>query len=303
MLGKTSLTISMFLASFLLSFGAIFFTKTTTFAETLHNTEPISVSTPQEKDPIATGNHVVIFLERMEIELRFGTTTIKTLPILSKGKPESYYETIGGFYRNDYKTPLHFSSIGHVYMPYSVHVFGNYFIHGVPYYPNGDKVSSAYSGGCIRLHDEDAKVVYDFIEHNTPIIITKGDDTDFAHTATTSQSILSADMTNYMVATISLEVLTQDTALFDTRTMTETTRRKLLPQLILNKDTNVTNLYTKSIGEEAFVRYMNEKAEAIGLSRTYFTSSTEPVITTYDDYMRFMAYITTYKSYLRALSL
>lgn len=298
MLGKTSLTTIVFVSSFLLSFGAIFFVTSPTFAETV--TKDVVVL-PKEDIALYDQKHVVIFLREMRVELRIGTTTVETFPVLSKGKPGSYYETIGGVYENDYKTPLHFSSIGHVYMPYSVHVFGNYFIHGVPYYADGTRVSTAYSGGCIRLEDVYAKQVYEFIEKGTPVIITQGQYTDFIPTETASTTITNDDMTRFMVATISLEALTQDDPILSIDNTTYTTRKTLLPLLIRDKNPLVAKKYTDALGEEMFVALMNKKAKALGLSNTTFIDATSPAVTTFDDYMRFMAYITTFKSYLRTL--
>ncbi len=247
------------------------------------------------------GNHVVIYLHEMKLELRNGKEVLQTFPLLSQGKPGSYYETIGGEYENDYKTPLHFSSIGYVYMPYSVHLFGNYFIHGVPYYPNGQKVSSAYSGGCIRLADTDAKVVYDFINRGTTIIITRGTDSAFKDTEGQPSTLMSQKMTNMMVTIISLEALTQDNEILDTDRMTLTTRKTILPRLIKEGDSSVSLLYANSIGEQAFINLMNQKATSLGLTNTHFTSVISPVSTTYEDYARLMTYIDTYKSYIRTL--
>ena len=250
---------------------------------------------------VPEGNYVVIRLDTMNVILRNGTTTLAILPILTTGKPGSYYETIGGSYNNDYKVPLHFSSIGHVYMPYSVHIFGNYFIHGIPYYPNGEKVSSTYSGGCIRLSDENAKTVYDFIENETPIIITKDSEFAFKETHVATSTLLSQEITNLMVATVSLETLTQDNSIIDTDNRTETTRRKILTRLITEGDTSVSLRYAESIGTKEFVNRMNKKAESLGLTNTNFNDVTSPVLTTEEDYERFMDYIVTYKSYLRSV--
>ena len=253
---------------------------------------------PHKQAVTREGKYVVIQLDTMSVELRDGSTVIATLPVLSQGKPGSYYETIGGIYRNDYKIPLHFSSIGHVYMPYSVHVFGNYFIHGVPYYPNGDQVSSAYSGGCIRLSNDNAKTVYTFIKEGTPIIITKDNEYSFSPTEIASTTFSSSEMTNLMVASVSLETLTQDTSIVDTDGITMTTRKTILPRLLSASDTSVSNLYARDRGEDVYIDLMNQKAEALGLTNTRFTDVTSPVSTTYEDYARFMAYITGYKSYL-----
>lgn len=247
------------------------------------------------------GKSVVIYLQKMELELRDGDVIIATLPILSKGKPGSYYETIGGNYTSDYKVPLHFSSIGHVYMPHSVHLFGNYFIHGIPYYPNGEQVSSTYSGGCIRLTNENALLVYNFIDRGTPIIVTKDEANSFDPTHVASTTLTSIEMTNLMVAAVSLEFLTQDNEITDTDGVTSTTRRAILSRLITSGDTSVARKYAQALGMETFVSIMNQKAKALGLTNTHFENVESPVATTYEDYVRFMTYISTYKSYLRTV--
>ena len=255
---------------------------------------------PHNKTPLYEGDHVIVHLDTMAIELRNGSTVITTLPLVSQGKPGSYYETIGGVYKNDYKIPLHFSSIGHVYMPYSVHIFGNYFIHGIPYYPNGDRVSSAYSGGCIRLADKDAETLYTFVKRGTPIVITRGSEVDFTPTSPDASTIASEEMTRLMVATISLEVLTQDSEIYGLNDAT-TTRRKLLPELLTNHSNEVPFIYADSLGRSTFVELMNQKARTLGLSNTTFTYVTEPATTSQEDYDRFIKYITTYKSYLNTI--
>ena len=273
--------------------GSIFWFMSPPIVTKGYTEEPIVQVTPI----LYPDNHVVINLNDMTLILRNGTTTLTTFPILSQGKPGSYYETIGGAYTSDYKIPLHFSSIGHVYMPHSVHVFGNYFIHGIPYYPNGTPVSSTYSGGCIRLQNEHAKIVYDFITKETPIVVTRVTESSFTPTASSSYNLTSSDMTNLMVAAISLEALTQDNEIIGLE-QEVTTRRKILPKLLIDKNPSVANLYAKSLGEETFVSLMNKKARALGLSNTHFIDVISPVLTTYEDHERFMSYVRTYKSYL-----
>lgn len=286
------ITVTIICLTFLGSFIS-FFTPAKTTAE---KDEPFVLS----KESYKEGKYMVVYLDRMLVELKDGETVLSQFPIISQGKPGSYYETVGGEYLNDYKTPLHFSSIGHVYMPYSIHVFGNYFIHGIPYYPDGRKVSSEYSGGCIRLNDEDIKKVYSFIEKGTPIIITRDKEDSFSKTASTSATLLSSQLTHLMVATISLEALTQDSPLHDGKGNI-TTRKNILPILLSKRDTSITPLLTRSMGEENFVALMNKKALILGMSNTRFTDTTSPVWTTNEDYDRFMNYIDTYKSYLRTV--
>lgn len=247
---------------------------------------------------VRTGKYVVVHLDQMTLELHDGSTTVATMPIVAQGPQGKYYETIGGEYVNDYKIRNHFSSIGHVYMPYSVHVFGNFFIHGIPYYEGGEKVSSEYSGGCIRIGDEDAKTVYEFIEKGTPIIITRGGENDFLPTATSSDKIEDMTMTRQMVAIVSLEVLPQDNDILDTDRVTVTTRRRLIPRLLLKEDDDVSKIYTYALGEPTYVDYMNQKAKTMGLTNTVFTKVGTPATTTKEDQDRFNKYISIYKSYL-----
>ncbi len=268
----------------------------TTKGETSH---PVTVQETTSTE--ITGKHVIIYLKDMKLELKDGNTVLETLPLLSKGKPGSYYETIGGLYYNDYKTPLHFSSIGHVYMPHSVHVFGNYFIHGVPYYEDGTPVSSTYSGGCIRLEDANASKVYDFIKRGTPILITQDDEEVFTSTDKDSETLLKKDMTALMVATISLETLTQDNEITSLDGEGTTTRKTLLPLLINEHNDDVAHRYAQALGTAGYIEMMNKKARALGLTNTTFDSVTFPATTTYQDYVQFMHYIRSHKSYLLKL--
>ncbi len=244
-----------------------------------------------------TDNHVVVFLDTMTLELRKGSSTIETIKVVSVGKPGSYYETIGGVYENDYKIRNHFSSIGKVYLPYSVHLFGNFFVHGIPYYPDGEKVSSEYSGGCIRLSDDDAKRLYEFVTVGTPIIVVKQDVSEFSVTANTTDVFNSMEATRYMATLVSLEVLKQDEKILDTDG-DATTRRKLIPRLLNEKDDTVIHDISRAVGNDIFLEYMNKKAVSLGLSNTKFTLIDGPAVTSADDYARLVRYVSDYKSYL-----
>jgi D-alanyl-D-alanine carboxypeptidase len=114
---------------------------------------------------------ILIDLEKMKLLAYEKGNLVHDIDIVSKGRPNSYFETPVGEYEIGIKNIKHFSSIGKVYLPYSIQFFGNFFIHGIPEYPNGKKVNSEYSGGCIRLNDQDAKTIYYFADQNTKIKI------------------------------------------------------------------------------------------------------------------------------------
>jgi hypothetical protein len=248
--------------------------------------------------PDKNNSSVIIDLANGTVTLQKEGVSVATMDIVSQGKPGSYYETMGGSFESDYKEPTHFSSFGHVYMPWSVHVFGNYFIHGIPYYEDGTRVSSSYSGGCVRLNDADAKKVYDFITKGTTILITRSQEENFSNTKE-DKKIMSQEMTTLMVATISLEALKQDEVV--SYQNKERSRLSLLPIMVHEKDTSIATLYAHAIGEKTFLELMNKRAATLGLSNTTFTSVTDPATTSYEDYIRFVEYIQKYKSYLLSL--
>lgn len=293
---KIHLTAVAFIFILTVSISGVWYLNATAIT-TAEETAPEPIITSQQKEH--SGNYVLIHLDTLILELKNGTTTEATFPIISQGKPKSYFETIGGGYQNDYKTPLHFSSIGHVYMPYSIHVFGNYFIHGVPYYKDGAEVSSSYSGGCIRLNTADARSVYNFVKEGTPIIITRGGEYDFSETKE-SQATTSIEMTRLMTVIVSLEFLTQDDEIFYATTKKITTRKDLIPLFLSGNNDDIGELFASTLGKEKFTLAMNQKAETLGMSHTFFSDTKTPSTTTEEDLSRFISYITTYKSFLVA---
>lgn len=110
-------------------------------------------------------------LDAMRLHLYQGGVAVKDFPIIAKGRDGSWWETPTGSYRALSKEPNHFSSIGKVWMPWSIQFHGNFFIHGWPYYDNGDLVPAGHSGGCIRLSTEDAKELYQYVNKGTSILV------------------------------------------------------------------------------------------------------------------------------------
>lgn len=127
------------------------------------------------------------------------------VPIKTKGKEGSWWETPSGLYKAEGKEKTHFSSFGKVYTPWNIQFQGNFFIHGWPTYPDGKPVSSSYSGGCIRLSDEDAKAVYDLVDVGTPIVVFEKDfgNDNFTYNiippSVTAESYLVADLKSNFV--------------------------------------------------------------------------------------------------------
>lgn len=139
------------------------------------DTKPFEIQLGNVSDtefvPPAKGKVIRANLRTMSIELFENGKLKETLMIINKGKAGSYWETPGGTFEVTYKEINHFSTFGEVWMPYSVHFFGNFFIHGEPYDNTGKKFTSLYSGGSIRLADSDAKKVFEWADQDTIVSV------------------------------------------------------------------------------------------------------------------------------------
>ena len=82
------------------------------------------------------------------------------IPIAYQGPEGKWYQTPTGYFRVGIKKEKHISSLFSVYMNYAVQMYEDFFIHEIPYYLNGQPVTSNFSGGCIRLTKENAIKFY-----------------------------------------------------------------------------------------------------------------------------------------------
>lgn len=110
-------------------------------------------------------------LAEMEMVLYKDGFSVKEVPILIKGDVDNWGGSAAGLYRILSGNKASFSIGSDVYMPYALHYYGKYYIHGIPYYPGGVKFDSLFSGGCLRLKDEDAEAIYELSELNMPVLI------------------------------------------------------------------------------------------------------------------------------------
>lgn len=139
---------------------------------------------PSEEEFLSTKNKYIeekksfieADLQNMTLALYRDGGEIETLPIKTKGERDSWWETPTGNYEILGKERNHFSSIGEVWMPYSMRFYGNYYVHGWPYYDDGTPVPQSYSGGCIRLSTEDAKKVFEFADLEMPLLVLEDEE-------------------------------------------------------------------------------------------------------------------------------
>jgi hypothetical protein len=139
----------------------------------------LSTTTPQRvinslrlKDVIPDeGKFVAADLVAMQLYVYEDGNLVAEYPIQTKGRSGTPWETPSGIYAVQTKEKNHFSTIGKVYMPYSMQFYGNYFIHGWTYYPDGTPTSAGFSGGCIKLETEDAEKVFAFADLGTQVFV------------------------------------------------------------------------------------------------------------------------------------
>ncbi len=124
--------------------------------------------------PITDDRMIDVDLDKKILTVAEGTTTIAAFPILSIGRPGTFWETPAGDYSIKTKEVKHLSSIGNTWMPWSMQFYGNFFIHGWPTYQDGTDVPKGYSGGCIRLSTTDAKTLFDMVNVNTRVHVIGG---------------------------------------------------------------------------------------------------------------------------------
>ncbi len=234
------------------------------------------------------------------------------VPINSKGREGSWWETPAGLYKISTKEDRHFSGMGHVWMPWSMKFQGNFYIHGRTYYPDGTLTAKEFTGGCIRLSTEDAEKVYRAIEVGTPLLVFEhsfSPDTftyqSEAGPVLSAPSYLSADLLNnhvfaskestkelpiasitkLMTALIATEYINLDnmaTVPKEALVYTSKSRLKagsqysiyqLLFPLLMESSNEAAETIARYYGRANFIQHMNEKAASIGMTHTHFADA------------------------------
>ncbi len=245
-------------------------------------------------------------LSSMKLALYQDGVMTKEVPILTKGKEGSWWETPAGIYQIQSKEKNHFSSFGHVYQPWSMAFQGNFFIHGWPYYEGGKPVSSQYSGGCIRLSDEDAKEIFALSQVGMPVLVFEQDfgaDT-FAYAkrgaGISAEKFLAADIGNnfvflergsgeptalgsfsqFLLAIVSAEYINMEKSIsLDQDSLATTSGRlkkgmevtpfDLLHLMLLESSGEPFPVFGSILGEKRLLALMNSKARAVGMNATH----------------------------------
>jgi D-alanyl-D-alanine carboxypeptidase len=121
-------------------------------------------------------------------------------PILRRGNPERWGGTASGLNKVNYKSDKWFSNTALVFMPNALNFYGKYYIHGEPFYPDGRKLITANSGGCVQIRADEAKIIYDLVQKGTPVLVIdkKNDGFEYPLKKATPFPVVSAK--SYLVA-------------------------------------------------------------------------------------------------------
>lgn len=144
----------------------------TSVVSTVFTFSPVKFSSGSSYIPpeIIAGKYIDVNLSTMQITLVEDGKAVGQYPVAGKGNPWSKSTREGSFTILT-KEPLHWSTLAKLWMPWSMQYSGDYFIHDWPYWPGGTPINSTYSNGCIRMHNSDAKTIYDWAEIGMPIIV------------------------------------------------------------------------------------------------------------------------------------
>ena len=139
-------------------------------------------------------------LEEMKVRAYRAGILKKEVPILTKGDPRGWGGTAAGLYQVKSKYRNSFSVVSKVYMPWAIHFYGKYYLHGQPYYPGGKHLISSVSGGCLRLNDQDAKSIYQLAVTGTPILVIDKSKDGYKYSEKTITRFPEVSAKSYLVA-------------------------------------------------------------------------------------------------------
>ena len=300
--------------------------STTTSAHII-NTLTVADAVPR------VGKLIAVDLRAMVLTLYEDGAAIRKYPILAKGENGSPQETPAGFYTVLAKESDHLNTREHIDLPWSVQFYGNHFIHGWPYAANGSLVDASSAGGGIRLHTEDAALVYAFADPGTGIFLYSPRTPLASLTLdaipaplVSAESYLVADIdtgdvflekdagdlfplasvTKLVTALVANQTIPFDTKITVPRNPILATNKEesffagdLLYPLLMQSDNIVAERLAQAYGTERFVDWMNAAAKALDMQSTRFaeaTGTTTLNVSTANDLFHLAAYLADGKS-------
>jgi len=249
-------------------------------------------------------------LDKMMVSLyKFGVK-VKQVPILTRGDTQTWGGSAVGLYKILSGSTVGYSNTSNVYMPYYLHYYGKYYIHGEPYYYKGYKLESPFSGGCLRLKDIDAELIYELSELNMPVLVIDKERDDYQYEKpetmpyVSAKSFLVADLdsghilaekdserelpiaslTKLMTAVVVAENVNLKRSILIREEMLNGYGHtegldigerfrvvELFYPLLIESSNDAAETLSYFLGREKTIRLMNEKAKSILMENTVYT--------------------------------
>ncbi len=130
----------------------------------------------KKRDPLVWEERDFLFadLHEMTLALYEHGTLVRTFPIVAKPMEGGFFETPSGFYTIQAKAETHPSKLEKITLPWTLYLYGNYVIHGVPK-AHGRALVNTAPGGGIRLSYTDAKELYELVSPGMQVLIAYTD--------------------------------------------------------------------------------------------------------------------------------
>ncbi|MDP2930400.1 MAG: L,D-transpeptidase family protein [bacterium] len=159
----------------------------------------------------SSANWIEVNLEKMILRVYNKDNILGDYPILRRGSPEKWGGTASGLNKVNYKSDKWFSNTALVFMPNALNFYGKYYIHGEPFYPDGRKLITVNSGGCIQIRADQAKIIYDLVQKGTPVLVIDKENDGFEYPVKRTTSFPEISAKSYLVADLgSGTILAQD---------------------------------------------------------------------------------------------
>lgn len=95
----------------------------------------------------------------------------KEIPIFRRGDPEKWGGTPLGLYEIQSKNDLAYSALANSYMPWSLKIYGKYYLHGDNWYLGRGIDTSPITGGCVRLLNKNAQDLFKIAKVKMPVLV------------------------------------------------------------------------------------------------------------------------------------
>jgi len=247
----------------------------------------------------------------MAVKVYKNGTLWEEAPILTRGNPDHWGGTPAGLYKVRLMVRNGFSVSSEVYIPWTIHFYGKYYLHGEPYYTDGSPLVSEFSGGCVRLADNDAEKIYKLVDLEMPVLVIDRNRSEWDYPAiraeeplVSAKSFLVADLdsdfvfleknfkekrqiaslTKLMTAVVAAENINLKESITikqemlngygETKILKEGERIgvvELFYPLLIESSNDAAIALSYFLGPTRYVSLMNEKAKSILMEDTVFT--------------------------------